>query len=213
MLGVTYHRVLKEFPCVITRPMFIIGEKWWHTGKVPYDWKKANVMPIFKKGGKKDQWNCKLLTFTSVIWKITEYVLLVFIAKDVKDKKITESSQHVFTRESNHAWPTWLVSMRKWLLPFTSSFLIITMPLPWTTAMVSLSGFQSTKTELVPFDSLFLCALSTQLYWIFGAILTPPRMLYYMYCHRSILKLLYFQLSPQLYLNQVKSTLFFLHPN
>lgn len=164
-------------------------------------------MLIFKKGRRKDQWNCKLLSFTSVSWKITGYVLLVFITKSVKDKKITESSQDVFTRESNHAWPTWLVPMMKWLLPFISSFLIITIPLPWTTIMVSLSGLQSYKTEPLPFDSLFLYAFEIILDFLiflcalemildFSAILTPPWILHYMYCHRSILKQLYFQLCP-----------------
>lgn len=153
-----------------------------------------------------------MLSFTSVIWKMTEYVFLVFIDKDVKNKKITESSQHVFTRVSNHAWPTWLASVMKWLLPSISSFLIISMPLLWTSTMVTLSGLQSTKSELLPLDSLFLYALWTQSYWLLGAILTPPRMLYYMYCHRSILKQLYFQLCPQLYLNQVSQHCFSFTP-
>lgn len=36
-----------------------------------------------------------MLSFTLVIWKMTEYVLLVFIDKDVKTK-ITKSSQRVY---------------------------------------------------------------------------------------------------------------------
>ncbi|CAM5158115.1 unnamed protein product [Eretmochelys imbricata] len=50
-------RVLKELAAVIAEPLAIIFENSWGTGEVPDDWKKANVVPIFKKGKKEDPGN------------------------------------------------------------------------------------------------------------------------------------------------------------
>ncbi|CAM5085424.1 unnamed protein product, partial [Natator depressus] len=42
-------RVLKELAAVIAEPLAIIFENSWRSGELPDDWKKANVVPIFKK--------------------------------------------------------------------------------------------------------------------------------------------------------------------
>ena len=47
-------RVLKELASIIAQPLAWIFESSWCSGEVPKDWKKANVVPIFKKGRKVD---------------------------------------------------------------------------------------------------------------------------------------------------------------
>ncbi|CAM5161589.1 unnamed protein product, partial [Natator depressus] len=42
-------RVLKELVDVIAEPLAVIFENSWRSGEVPDNWKKANVVPIFKK--------------------------------------------------------------------------------------------------------------------------------------------------------------------
>ncbi|XP_073404440.1 uncharacterized protein [Dendrobates tinctorius] len=50
-------RVLKEIAEEIFEPLSIIFENSWRTGEVPEDWRRANVVPIFKKGKKVDPGN------------------------------------------------------------------------------------------------------------------------------------------------------------
>lgn len=41
-------RVLKELTEVVATLLSIIFEKPWLLGKIPHDWKKGNITPVFK---------------------------------------------------------------------------------------------------------------------------------------------------------------------
>ncbi|CAM4602829.1 unnamed protein product [Caretta caretta] len=90
-------RVLKELAAVIAEPLAIIFENSWRTGEVPDDWKKANVVPIFKKGKKEDPGNDRPVSLTSVPGKIIEQVLKESILKHLHERKVIRNSQHGFT--------------------------------------------------------------------------------------------------------------------
>ncbi|CAM4422942.1 unnamed protein product [Lepidochelys kempii] len=91
-------RVLKELADVIAEPLAIIFENSWRLGEVPDDWKKANVVPVFKKGKKEDPGNYRPVSLTSVPGKIMEQVLRESILKHLEERKVIRNSQHEFTK-------------------------------------------------------------------------------------------------------------------
>ncbi|PKU37685.1 rna-directed dna polymerase from mobile element jockey- hypothetical protein [Limosa lapponica baueri] len=76
----------------------IIFERSWRTGEVPEDWRKANVIPVFKKDKKEDPGNYRLVSLTSIPGKMMERLILGVISKHLEEKQAIRSSQHRFTK-------------------------------------------------------------------------------------------------------------------
>ena len=67
-------------------------------GGIPDCWRNADVAHILKKGKKDNPGNYRLVSLTSVSGKVMEQLILETISTHVKDKKVTGSSQHGFTK-------------------------------------------------------------------------------------------------------------------
>ena len=68
-------RVINELADCISIPLSSIFNKSLTTGKLPIEWKQANISPIHKKGSKTLPQNYPPVSITSVVSKITEEIV------------------------------------------------------------------------------------------------------------------------------------------
>jgi hypothetical protein len=66
------------------------------SGEVPGDWKKAKVVPVYKKGSKSDTGNYRPVSLTSVPCKILESLIKDKVMKHLEEEKLIKDSQHGF---------------------------------------------------------------------------------------------------------------------
>ena len=69
------------------------------TGIVPLDWRRANVVPIFKKGSKSLPSNYRPVSLTSIVGKILERLIKDHMDEFLLEKNYLSSRQHGFMKD------------------------------------------------------------------------------------------------------------------
>jgi hypothetical protein len=91
-------KILIENAANLSRPLKLLYQKSIETGKVPVDWKRANVTAIFKKGCRETAGNYRPVSLTSHICKVLESIIWDSIVDHLDRNKLINKTQHGFVR-------------------------------------------------------------------------------------------------------------------
>ena len=91
-------KFLFEIRKEISKPLARIYNLSVLQGKVPTDWKYAEVTPIFKKGSKSDVKNYRPISLTSVLCKVLESIIKDSMVNHLQKYKLIRDSQHGFMK-------------------------------------------------------------------------------------------------------------------
>ena len=101
-------RLLKETAEVTAPILKLIFEKSLATGEVPYDWRIANVTPVYKKGERCVPKNYRPISLTSTCSKVLEHIISSYLMKHLESNNLLYEFQHGFRH--NRSCETQLVS-------------------------------------------------------------------------------------------------------
>ena len=91
-------KVLKEASKELAIPLTKLFKKSIDEGKIPADWKFAEVTAIFKKGNKTDPGNYRPVSLTCICCKILEQFVRDKIVEHMTDNKLYSECQHGFRK-------------------------------------------------------------------------------------------------------------------
>ena len=80
----------------IAAPLTILFQRSLDEGRIPDEWREANVTPIFKKGKKHNPGNYRPVCLTNIAGKIMEKVVKEAIVGHLEGNNLTSPTQHGF---------------------------------------------------------------------------------------------------------------------
>ena len=89
-------RLLKYCAYELADTFTLLFQKSLEQGRVPHDWKKARIVPIFKKGDKSKVENYRPISLTSIACKLLEHIIHSNIMDHLDAHNILNSAQHGF---------------------------------------------------------------------------------------------------------------------
>ena len=89
-------RLLKELAATISKPIAFLFNKSLQYGKVPLDWKKANVSPIYKKGARNRAENYRPVSLTAILCKIMEKFVKEAVINHIMTNNLLSTKQYGF---------------------------------------------------------------------------------------------------------------------
>ncbi|MBM6549295.1 reverse transcriptase family protein [Streptococcus dysgalactiae subsp. equisimilis] len=90
--------VLKELTVVLAFPFTTLFNASLESGKLPREWKKAVICPMYKGGSKKDPSSYRPVSLTCITGKIIERLISVRLRSHLESYRLFGSSQHGFRK-------------------------------------------------------------------------------------------------------------------
>ena len=90
--------ILRECKDQLVDPIWDIVKSSLQEGRVPREWKRANIVPIFKGGSKMEPLNYRPVSLTSVIGKLCEMIIKDRWVQYLEDKEIITDRQFGFRK-------------------------------------------------------------------------------------------------------------------
>ena len=91
-------KILKETVEQISTPLAHLFNMSLKEGIVPFEWKEANIIPLFKKGSRNKSVNYRPVSLTSVICKLLETIIRDHMMDFLIKHKLINPSQHGFLK-------------------------------------------------------------------------------------------------------------------
>ena len=89
-------RLMLHFPDEILAPVCMLFEKSLREGKVPEDWRRANVVPIYKAGDRGEAKNYRPVSLTCQLCKVFERLVRDELVEHLESKGLLGETQHGF---------------------------------------------------------------------------------------------------------------------
>ena len=91
-------RLLLHFPEEILDPVCMLFEKSLREGRVPEDWRRANVVPIYKVGDRGKAKNYKPVSLTCQLCKVFEKLVRNELVEHLESNGLLRGTQHRFRK-------------------------------------------------------------------------------------------------------------------
>ena len=91
-------RVLTELKNELCEPLYIIFLNSVEQGKLPDEWKAANITALYKKEDKTSPGNYRPISLTSILCKLLESILCDHIVGYMKSNKLFDNNQYGFLK-------------------------------------------------------------------------------------------------------------------
>ena len=89
-------RLLRDYAIEFSTIFTILFQTSLDSGKIPSDWRKASIVPIYKKGDKHKASNYRPVSLTSITCKLLEHIIHSNIMDHYDSLGILTDKQHGF---------------------------------------------------------------------------------------------------------------------
>lgn len=106
-------KLLKGCAAGLAKPLCMLFNKSLYDSKLPDEWKRSQVVPIFKKGSRVSPGNYRPVALTSIVAKIMEGIVRDVITKHLMSENLLSAQQHGF-RQGRSCLTNLLETLENW---------------------------------------------------------------------------------------------------